>query len=216
MQTDLNAWIARLFADPDLMRMGHGQRAADANLGLGWIYYGLARALRPARVVVIGSWRGFVPLVLGRALADNLEGGKVVFIDPSLADDFWIDPARVKAHFASHGVFNVEHHRATTQAFAASAAHGEQSGIGLLFIDGMHTREQARIDFEAFRERLAPGALVLFHDSISNKSSGMYGEEKRYVHTVNHYMATLREDPGLQLLDLPIADGVTILRVVDP
>src|SRR5262245_880449 len=96
-------WIARLFEHPDLLRMGHAQRAADLNLGLGWLYYSLARMVRPRTAVAIGSYRGFVPLVLGKALADNLEPGEVVFIDPSFVDDFWKDAENVAAHFARFG-----------------------------------------------------------------------------------------------------------------
>ena len=83
----LDAWIAKLLSAPEMLQMGHGQDAASQSLGLGWLYYGLARAMRPRTVVVIGSWRGFVPIVLGRALADNGDGGRVIFIDPSLVDD---------------------------------------------------------------------------------------------------------------------------------
>jgi hypothetical protein len=57
----LDAWIARLLADDEMVTMGHHQRRADLNLGMGWLYYGFARLVRPKQVVVIGSWRGFVP-----------------------------------------------------------------------------------------------------------------------------------------------------------
>jgi hypothetical protein len=99
----MNEWIEKLFQNPDLLRMGHGQRCEDANLGLGWIYYGLARTLRPASVVVIGSWRGFVPLVLGKALADNLEGGEVTFIDPS----WWMDSGRMPGQWTDGSAVSV-------------------------------------------------------------------------------------------------------------
>ena len=79
----MNEWIAALFRDHELTRMGHAQSVEDLNLGLGWLYYGLARAMRPATVVVIGSYRGFAPMMFGRALADNGGGGQVHFIDPS-------------------------------------------------------------------------------------------------------------------------------------
>ena len=59
----MHDWIAHLFRDKDMLRMGHGQRVEDRNLGLGWVYYALARLLRPEKVVVIGSYRGFAPLV---------------------------------------------------------------------------------------------------------------------------------------------------------
>ena len=208
----IDSWTRQLLADPEMARMGHGQRADDANLGLGWVYYGLARALRPGSVVVIGSWRGFVPLVFGKALADNPEGGEVVFIDPSLVDDFWKDPARVGAHFLRFGVANIRHHRATTQEFAQSAAYRELGEVGMLFIDGLHTAEQARFDYEAFRDRLAPGGLVFFHDTLRVRTSRIYGDDKPYEHRVKDFVEHLRADPALELLNLAVGDGLTLLR----
>ena len=32
-------WIEKLFEKPELAKMGYAQTVADANLGLGWIYY---------------------------------------------------------------------------------------------------------------------------------------------------------------------------------
>jgi predicted O-methyltransferase YrrM len=208
----IDSWTRELLADPEMGRMGHAQRADDANLGLGWVYYGLARALRPRCAVVIGSWRGFVPLVLGRALADNLEGGEVVFIDPSHVDDFWTSPERVSAHFRRFGVDNIRHFRATTQEFAQSDAYRALAGVGLLFIDGLHTVEQARFDYEAFRERLAPDALVLFHDTLRVRTSRVYGDDRVYEKRVKNYVDELRADPALELLDLPLGEGLTLLR----
>ena len=208
----IDSWTRQLLADPEMSRMGHGQRMEDSNLGLGWVYYGLARALRPASVVVIGSWRGFVPLVLGRAVADNLEGGRVHFIDPSLVDDFWSDATRVEAHFLRFGVANISHHRATTQEFVQGDAFRALDEIGMLFIDGLHTAEQARFDYEAFRDRLAPGALVLFHDTLRVRTSRIYGDDKPYEHRVKDFVASLRADPTLELLELPVGDGLTMLR----
>jgi predicted O-methyltransferase YrrM len=205
-------WIARLFEDPELLRMGHAQRRADLNLGLGWVYYGLARALRPARVVVIGSWRGFVPLVFGRALADNAEGGEVWFIDPSLADGFWLDPDAVRAHFASFGVTNVRHFRMTTQEFAASEAHASLGEVGIVFVDGYHSVDQVRFDWETFADRIAPGGLGLFHDSLRVVETRVYGAERAYECRVKDFIDELRKDPRLELLELPWGDGVTLVR----
>ena len=61
--------------------------------------------------------RGFAPSVIGKALLDNQENARVVFVDPSLADDFWTDPDQVEAHFAELGTPNVGHFRARTQDF---------------------------------------------------------------------------------------------------
>jgi len=213
---DLTAWIARVLAEPGLGRMGHNQRAADLNLGLGWLYYGLARVIRPARAVVIGSWRGFVPLIVGRALQDNLEGGEVTFIDPSLVDDFWQDAGAVSRYFARLSVRNIRHHLSTTQDFTQTEAYRRHGDIGLLIVDGYHTAEQARIDYLAFERLLAPRAMVLFHDSMGRRSSGAYGAERRYEVTVRDYMDELRRNPGLQLLDVPFGEGLTVLRRIGP
>ncbi len=209
---DLTRWIEALYADPQQLRMGHHQRAADLNLGLGWIYYGLARLLRPCRAVVIGSWRGFVPLVIGRALQDNGGADEVSFIDPSLVDDFWRNPAATQAHFTSLGVGNVRHYPVTTQQFVQTEDYRALTGIGLLFIDGYHTATQAQFDYEAFADRLSADALVLFHDSVGTRHSTIYGTDQAYDVDVSQYVAQLRHRPDLQLLDLPFGAGLTILR----
>lgn len=211
----MTEWIARLLQDPDLLRMGHWQRAADNNLGMGWLYYGLVRLLRPRLAVVIGSYRGFVPLVLGKAVADNLEGGQVWFIDPSLVDDFWKDPQRVREHFDRHGVSTVRHFPMTTQEFVSTDEYHRLAGVGLVFIDGYHTAEQAGFDFEAFAERLAPGGLVLFHDSLSTANCRLYGPERVYQRGVNGYLDQLRQQPRWQVFDLPFDPGLTLVRKAD-
>lgn len=211
-RTGLEAWIAALCERPELLRMGHQQRAGDLNLGLGWIYYGLARVVRPARAVVVGSWRGFAPLVFGRALQDNTEDGEVIFIDPSLVDDFWVDPARVRAHFAGLGVHNVRHVRMTTAQFRASGEVAALDPVGLVLIDGWHTAAQARFDFETFEPVLAPDAIVLLHDSVAIGTSSCYGPGREYERDVVRYVDELRARPGLQVFDLPFGAGLTLVR----
>lgn len=208
----MDDFIRRLYADPQMLRMGHAQRVEDFNLGLGWLYYALARIVRPECAVVIGSWRGFVPLVIGRALAENVECGTVWFIDPSMVDDFWRDPVAVDAHFRMHGVANIVHRCATTQDFVASDDYARLPRVGLMMIDGMHTAEQARFDYLAFVDRLADDAVVLFHDSTGPKLSPIYGPGREYRHTVYRLIERLKETPGLEVLSLPVDSGVTLVR----
>jgi predicted O-methyltransferase YrrM len=209
----LENWIAQLFTDPQMLRMGHGQRLADLNLGLGWLYYALGRIVRPTTVVVIGSYRGFAPLIFARALVDNGEGGRLHFIDPGLVDDFWRDPAAVESHFAKYGVDNVTHHRVTTQDFVGTPAYRELPPAGLVFVDGYHTAEQARIDFKAFAPKLAPQGIVLLHDSVWRQSSPMYGPGREYVRTGCDFVAELKAAPSAwQVFDLPFGEGLSLVR----
>lgn len=205
-------FIRQLFSDPQMLRMGHAQRGEDMNLGLGWIYYGLARLIRPRIAVVIGSYRGFVPAVIARALADNTEQGEVVFIDPSLADDFWQDPERVQAHFANLGTANVRHYRQTTQEFAAGADYAALGTVGLVMVDGYHSAEQARFDYLAFLPKLSADGAVIFHDTLRERTSTFYGPDRAYQHTVCHLMERLRSLPGMEVLTLPFGAGATLVR----
>lgn len=208
----MEEFIKKLLSDPEMLRMGHAQRKEDLNLGLGWIYYSLGRLLKPARAVCIGSWRGFVPAVMAKALQDNSEAGELWFIDPSLADDFWADPDRVSAHFKDLGVPNVRHFRHTTQDFVKTDDYEGLSNVGLLMVDGYHTAEQARFDYMAFIDKLSDGAVVMFHDSTLLRESRIYGKDNAYVHTVCHFMEKLQETPGLETFTLPFASGVTLVR----
>lgn len=214
MPDSLTDWIDKLFRDPAMAGMGHAQRVDDLNLGLGWIYYGLARLTRPQHVVVIGSYRGFAPLLFARALADNGEGGRVTFVDPSLVDDFWSDASRVKAHFAAYDLHNIDHFQQTTQQFVASEAWRGAGSVGIALIDGYHTEEQARFDHLALEPKLAHDALVLFHDSVRERISRIYGSDRPYTHTVTRYVDELRNDPAWQVLDLHGGDGLSIVRPV--
>ncbi|WP_158218581.1 class I SAM-dependent methyltransferase [Synechococcus sp. 1G10] len=202
--------INEMAMTPDLWEMGHGQDFERRELGLGWTYYGLARTLRPRLAVIIGSWRGFVPLLIGRAIQDNDNRGRILFIDPSFADDHWKD-GRADKYFASYGITCIEHRQQTSQEVVQSADF-MQLEVDFLFIDGLHTEEQCRLEFEAFLPQLAPGAIALFHDSHSQILSEIYGPEKRYKHTTWRYVEELRGHADLQVFDLAIAQGVTLVQ----
>lgn len=210
-------WIDSLFSNEEMLKMGHHQRAGDSNLGLGWIYYGLVRTIRPQTVVSIGSWRGFVPIILAKALKDNEDGGRLVFIDPSLVDDFWKNPEAVKNHFLKHGLDNITHYRLTTEQFSTTKDYEALAEIGLLFVDGYHDVKHASFDFETFEGKLSDCAITVFHDSVREFMTGIYGEGKAYTQDVFRYMDQLKASPGYQVLDFPFDSGMTLIRkITDP
>src|SRR5215470_724941 len=104
--------------DPSVLReilehakpLGHHEEAGNLNLGFGFVYYGLARALRPQHVLVIGSGFGFSVVCLALGLKDNGRGS-LTFVDPSYSvftdgpcrtvggTAQWSDPQKVRAHF---------------------------------------------------------------------------------------------------------------------
>ncbi len=154
--------------------------------------------------------------MIGKALQDNVEPGEVIFIDPSLVDDFWKRPADVNAYFCGLGVENVRHFCMTTQEFIGSSAYEALDEVGIVFIDGRHTQEQAKFDYESFKGLLAPRGLVLLHDSMVVRDDKVYGADKAYKMTVKYFVDQLKEDPSLQVFDLPFgASGLTLVRTLE-
>jgi predicted O-methyltransferase YrrM len=62
--------------------LGHNEKPANLNLGFGFLYYGLVRALRPRHILVIGSGFGFSLVCLALGLKDN-DQGTLAFVDPA-------------------------------------------------------------------------------------------------------------------------------------
>lgn len=207
-------WISKILSYDELCDMGHHQRRDDNNVGLGWIYYGLARIYRPSHIVCVGSWRGFAPMMFARGMADNLEHGLVTFIDPSFVDDFWKDPQKVKGWFNHFGITNISHVCQTTEDFTRSPNFEAMKPIDLLFVDGYHTAECARADHLAFSSKLQRGSLILFHDSISRAEGGMYGLGNEYNYSVCDYMSELRRSGNYELLDIDVCEGLTLARTL--
>jgi predicted O-methyltransferase YrrM len=213
----IGEFVKLVLRNPELCSMGHAQFPEEADIGLGWLYYAIARLVKPRVAVVIGSYRGFVPLILGRALSENSANGNVIFIDPSHVDDFWKFPERINRHFGYFGVHNVAHHLCTTQEFVKTEAYQALNEIGLLFLDGFHSFEQVRFDHQAFQSKLSLGGFVLFHDSTRVRVAGrVYGKDRAYEHQVKYYLDELKRNPNYQILDFCFGDGLTLLRKIEP
>ncbi|MGB8874596.1 MAG: class I SAM-dependent methyltransferase, partial [Desulfobaccales bacterium] len=61
---------------------GHNEKTRELNIGFGFMYYGIVRALRPDHVLVIGSGYGFSVVCLSLGLKDNGRG-RLSFVDPA-------------------------------------------------------------------------------------------------------------------------------------
>lgn len=144
----------------------------DFQSGLGdsaWLLYGLARSLKPKVCVEIGSARGKSACAVGLALRRN-GGGKLYAIDPHSptnwndihsADTFSI----INKHLKKAGVTKfVEIVRKTS----SEAAVGWSQKIDLIFIDGDHSYEGVKADWELFLPHLNEFGVVVFHDTLWN------------------------------------------------
>lgn len=123
-------------------------------------------------VLEIGSHKGKSTVILARAAAFG-NAGPVVAVDP-LTSPSPTDPdlkgatsvlPEFRGNLRRAGVEDlVEFHAMTSAELAARWDPGRR--IRLLWIDGDHTYEGARSDFEKFVPFLSHGAIVAFHDVL--------------------------------------------------
>lgn len=202
--------------------LGHNEVSQSLNLGFGFMYYALTRALRPKHVLVIGSGFGFSVVCLALGLRDNAKGC-LSFVDPSysvLADGpfktiggaaQWSDPAKVTRHFARFGVEKLlTHYRLRSDEFFTEYEKLQLPPIDLAFIDGSHAYTDVRQDFMSTLAHAKKNTYVLLHDTnIYVRELVRHAGVKRWLKTVK------REKELFELVDFPFSSGVAIVRVLE-
>jgi predicted O-methyltransferase YrrM len=160
--------IKELFAPDGAAEREHNARPESA--GFGSIHYSLVTNLRPERVLAIGSRHGYVPSLIALALKAN-GSGKLDFVDANYGDtthgvdvafggvENWSgDPAEKFARFGLRDVISI-HIQRSSDFFAAC-----ESKFGYIYLDGNHSYEGSRYDFEESLKLATDNALIVLHD----------------------------------------------------
>jgi predicted O-methyltransferase YrrM len=201
--------------------LGHAEQRDQLNLGFGFLYYGLARSLRPKHVVVIGSGFGFSVVCLALALKDNGRG-RLSFVDPSysvITDgpfktvggmSQWSDPDKVRRHFSSFGVEDVvTHYRMRSEDFFMQYPASGRPPIDLAFIDGSHSFDDVKHDFIECARHGGRNSYLLLHDTnIYLREMVRHAGVKRWLKSVK----SARE--AFELVDFPLSSGLAVVRVL--
>jgi predicted O-methyltransferase YrrM len=179
---------------------------AEADLGFGFIYYALARVLKPEQVVVVGSYRGFSVACTALGLVHNRKG-RLHFIDAAVVDDFWTDPVRVRRHFRALGVASrVSLHQVTTRRWLQTdrRARAGRPFVDLLLLDGDHTLRGAAFDYRNLGPLVKEGGWICMHDSF-------VGGHGKTEWEVADFLSSLDVDL-FEAVTFEIAQGLTIIK----
>ena len=161
---------------------GHESNTQKADLGYGWIHYGLIRQQKPRRVLCIGSRHGYIPAVLAQACKDN-GFGKVDFVDAGFKSDdsggwtgvgYW-KTQEGKNCFNKFGLEkNISLFVTTTKEFSKKHPNNFYDYI---FFDGDHSFKGVSLDFKLFFPKLLKNGYLVFHDVCvkGKKPEGEYG-----------------------------------------
>ena len=119
-------------------------------------------------ILEIGSFYGRSTAVL--SLAASMRGdGRVVAVDPMVGAvpeerDADAEVERRKAFLANLARCGVADKVEFHQTFSGELAKGWDRKLRLLWIDGLHTYQGAKTDFDGFAPHLSDGAIVIMHD----------------------------------------------------
>lgn len=127
----------------------------------------LAEEFRPELFVELGTHTGNSYFAFCQAIAEAEIGAKCFAVDTWLGDEHAGKyDEQIYINVNEHNERNYKHFsRLLRMTFDAALGEFEDGTIDLLHIDGLHTYEAVRHDFESWRCKLAPGAVVLFHDT---------------------------------------------------
>jgi GT2 family glycosyltransferase len=141
----------------------------------------IVKTLRPACLVELGTHTGNSYFAFCQALNVFCPGARAFAVDTWQGDDHaghygeevFSDVSRFNA--AHFGQFSTLIRNTFDDARAYFPDGGATGGIDLLHIDGLHSYEAVRHDFDTWRGALSPRAVVLFHDiNVRERNFGVW------------------------------------------
>jgi hypothetical protein len=136
------------------------------------LLYKLAKEVSDGCIVEVGSYRGRSTVALGRGSMDG-NRAPVYAVEPHekytgvLGGEF--GPPDRGAFFKAMLDTSCYHVVRLINLSSEAVAPGWNMKIGLLWIDGDHTYNGVKRDFESWLPHLSPDAIVAFHDSLDPK-----------------------------------------------
>lgn len=131
--------------------------------------YDIVEAIRPRTVVELGVYNGLSFFAFCQSMVENDIDGVAFAIDCWEGDDH--TDAYDNSIYKDVQQHAREHYRGFTYLmkmyFQEALQHFEADSIDLLHIDGLHTYEAVKEDFDSWYPKVKPGGIILFHDVMA-------------------------------------------------
>jgi predicted O-methyltransferase YrrM len=128
--------------------------------------YDLVGALRPKSIVELGAHGGLSYFTFCQAVREHAIASRCYAVDTWLGDEHTgpYDDSVYRDVAAYNDANYAEFSELLRMRFEDAVERFEDRSIELLHIDGSHTYEAVRGDFETWFPKVADGGIVLFHD----------------------------------------------------
>ncbi len=175
--------------------------------------YDLVDALRPSVVVELGTQAGLSYFVLCQSVAENQIPAKCFAVDTWRGDGH--TGAYDDATFRKVDAHNSEHYSEFStllrMLFEEAVPRFDEESIDLLHIDGFHSYEAVRDDFETWYPKVRPGGVVIFHDVMARLADfgawrfwrEIAGKHDSFMFNHGFGLGVLRK-PGGPSIDAPL------------
>jgi len=232
----ISKYITNNGDNPVPYRWAHG--ATDLHMGDGIIVYSLIQHLRAKNCVCIGSGGGYIPRIITQARIDLHKQG---IFDGN--DNYnWGDIGATYVVDACNGVggptdlenedsfyrktFYPRFIKDTSENAYYNFFVLHDIKVDLLFIDGDHTYEGVKKDFDLYSNLLSNNGIIVVHDTDENYENNLIVSEdaKKDYHKFDGpaiLIKELQENPKWNLINLfnfriiptkPSSTGITIIN----
>lgn len=165
----------------------------------------LVRVGKPRIIVELGTHSGNSYFAICQAVNQYETGSKCYAVDTWQGDAHALSYGEdiyemVRKHNEQNYTSFSTLHRMT---FDEALSKFEDGSVDFLHIDGLHTYEAVKHDFETWFPKLAPGAIVLFHDTNVRKED--FGVWKFWSELKDRYLHCIEflHSHGLGVLQIP-------------
>lgn len=191
----------------------------DLNLPLAWaghlpFAYWLIQTLKPQTFVELGTHTGNSYLTFCQSISKHTTGTKAFAIDTWTGDehsgvygsDVFLE---IEARNQKYSSFST----LIRSTFDEALNKFSDKSINLLHIDGLHTYDAVKHDFDSWLPKMSPGGVVLFHDiKVFERDFGVHQLWDRISSEFPSF--EFRHSHGLGIIQLP-GNGPSIIEPLE-